>query len=116
MSSYRSSLYYIIDFTTQVLEMKGLTKKDQSQLHEIFKAVTSTESQSELNSTSFLTELDMDPSNRPLIPVPSINTNLVDRDSYSSPDSITNINRGDSKNNSPAVPMFSDFKKLFLRK
>ncbi|TIB04879.1 hypothetical protein E3P89_00150 [Wallemia ichthyophaga] len=99
----------------KVLEMKGLPKKDQSQIHEIFRAVTATESQSEKQSNSFLTELDMDPPNRPLIPVPTIN-NKSEGDNCSPADYNNNPNKADSKNISPAVPMFSDFKNFFLRK
>ena len=92
------------------MDMKGLGKKDQGQLQEIFKAVTDNETQSNLNSTSFLTELDMNPSSRPIIPLSVINTRAEDiNDSPSD-------SRNNSKNNSPAVPMFSDFKKLFMRK
>ena len=91
--------------------MKGLSKKDQAQLHEIFKAVTSAESQNQLNSTSFLNNLDMDPPNRSLVSLPTITTKSEDKDAYTPLDSTNS-----SKNASPAVPMFSDFKKLFLRK
>lgn len=101
--------YLTLIFLIQILDLKGTPKATQNDLLDSFLTITST--RSELDSTSFLTSLDMDPSSTASLTAHGLASPGGSRASLP----LTGDNREDGGGAKPGEgkrEVFSDFKRF----
>ena len=97
---------------SQILDLKGTPKVSQNDLLDSFLTITST--RSELESTSFLTSLDMDPpSFSSILGTTSLASPPASRMSLSGDgDTASNVGLGGGRTGDGKREVFSDFKRF----